>query len=562
MNSVLERFCRALVALDWNIFAKDADKWITVHPNGSQGKGRPALIDGETGRVKGGMGGKFNGQKISEVRKSFRGPKTPTPEQKKQAAEQTMARKYAQASQNGSEADKTSAGNKVKKLRGENRKRTTMDFIRHQFGVDLTDAVKRDHKGNPVVFFPEANGSMEKNKQLIDYRLKGPGHAMLEFEDNGGLGVVVKLKDEAMLARHAERMKTEQKSSAPATASGATPKPTPASTTKTASAGDRPAPSPEMPQKYAKYSLQRHIDENTEYAPVAQAIHDMANAIKGHELNILSHAGGYPHWEHRDKVGARDIKTILKDADKQFRTDPDKAFHQMFQRYYWRAMRQDNVDPQRMFDKFFDSAPHPPSEDEPSYKGREEQFHNAARLPNGLTRRQENSVYNYTSFNGWDINKALRKGSGAVGELSDVDKKTIHEMDKLFRKTKTTEPILARRWVSGKSEGGVPWYDDLVHGKLKPGSTLRDDAYMSTTTGDVSKFVSGKNPVIMNIMIPKGSRAFSTGRHTTGMSMHEIVADRGSSVKVLKTRFVKGKDGKDGHWEIDGELVQPEAKNG
>ena len=39
MNSVLERFCRALVALDWNIFAKDADKWITVHPNGSQGKG-------------------------------------------------------------------------------------------------------------------------------------------------------------------------------------------------------------------------------------------------------------------------------------------------------------------------------------------------------------------------------------------------------------------------------------------------------------------------------------------------------------------------------------------
>ncbi|MBQ5727630.1 MAG: hypothetical protein IIV56_01730, partial [Mailhella sp.] len=110
--------------------------------------------------------------------------------------------------------------------------------------------------------------------------------------------------------------------------------------------------------------------------------------------------------------------------------------------------------------------------------------------------------------------------------------------------------------------GGVPWYDDLVHGKLKPGSTLRDDAYMSTTTGDVSKFVSGKNPVIMNIMIPKGSRAFSTGRHTTGMSMHEIVADRGSSVKVLKTRFVKGKDGKDGHWEIDGELVQPEAKNG
>jgi len=56
MNAVLERFCRKLVVLDWNIFAMDADKWITVHPNGSEGKGRPALIDGETGRVKGGRG--------------------------------------------------------------------------------------------------------------------------------------------------------------------------------------------------------------------------------------------------------------------------------------------------------------------------------------------------------------------------------------------------------------------------------------------------------------------------------------------------------------------------
>ena len=56
-------------------FAQDADKWITVHPNGANGVGRPALI-GENGEVKGGMGGKFNGQKINEVRKSFVGPKS------------------------------------------------------------------------------------------------------------------------------------------------------------------------------------------------------------------------------------------------------------------------------------------------------------------------------------------------------------------------------------------------------------------------------------------------------------------------------------------------------
>jgi hypothetical protein len=47
--------------------ANDDSKWITVHPNGKENKGRPALIDGETGEVLGGMGGKFNGKHISAV---------------------------------------------------------------------------------------------------------------------------------------------------------------------------------------------------------------------------------------------------------------------------------------------------------------------------------------------------------------------------------------------------------------------------------------------------------------------------------------------------------------
>lgn len=54
----------------------DANKWITVKPNGAENKGSPVLI-GENGEVKAGMGGKFNGQRISEVRKDFTGPKTP-----------------------------------------------------------------------------------------------------------------------------------------------------------------------------------------------------------------------------------------------------------------------------------------------------------------------------------------------------------------------------------------------------------------------------------------------------------------------------------------------------
>lgn len=53
----------------------DEDRWITVKPNGKENKGRPVKIDADTGEIKAGMGGKFNGQKISEARKSFSGPR-------------------------------------------------------------------------------------------------------------------------------------------------------------------------------------------------------------------------------------------------------------------------------------------------------------------------------------------------------------------------------------------------------------------------------------------------------------------------------------------------------
>ena len=46
----------------------DKAKWITVHPNGKENKGRPALIDSETGEVLGGMGGKFTGRHISAIK--------------------------------------------------------------------------------------------------------------------------------------------------------------------------------------------------------------------------------------------------------------------------------------------------------------------------------------------------------------------------------------------------------------------------------------------------------------------------------------------------------------
>lgn len=64
--------CRIAMAMD------DA-KWITVHPNGRENKGRPALIDGETGKILGGMGGKFNGRHISEAKGGAKAPAPAAP---------------------------------------------------------------------------------------------------------------------------------------------------------------------------------------------------------------------------------------------------------------------------------------------------------------------------------------------------------------------------------------------------------------------------------------------------------------------------------------------------
>ena len=75
--------------------AMDAkDRWITVKPNGEENKGRHVKIDGETGEIKAGMGGRYNGQKISEARKSFTGARI-TSQQREVANKKAKERELA-----------------------------------------------------------------------------------------------------------------------------------------------------------------------------------------------------------------------------------------------------------------------------------------------------------------------------------------------------------------------------------------------------------------------------------------------------------------------------------
>lgn len=75
----------------------DKAEWITVHPNGKENKGRPALIDSTTGQVLGGMGGKFNGKTMSQVKVSSKKDGGSSLENKKATSKKADVSKIAEA---------------------------------------------------------------------------------------------------------------------------------------------------------------------------------------------------------------------------------------------------------------------------------------------------------------------------------------------------------------------------------------------------------------------------------------------------------------------------------
>lgn len=134
------------------MITQDADKWITVKPNGAENKGSHVKIDEATGEVKAGMGGKFTGQRISEVRKDFTGPKTPKGYRKPTAEEQAKmaAEDYKRAVEEAHRRheEKKAYGNEI---RGEAEK--------------LHEEIKELKKRNPTTE-PEIREVFEKSKNI------------------------------------------------------------------------------------------------------------------------------------------------------------------------------------------------------------------------------------------------------------------------------------------------------------------------------------------------------------------------------------------------------------
>lgn len=107
IEAVVDTVCR-------KVMAQDKGQWITVHPGGKGPKsdgsgenrhGTPVLIDDKTGKVLGGMGGKFTGEKISEIRKDFSGPKTPKDYKKPKATRKSTGKQTSSSSKMSSKTD-------------------------------------------------------------------------------------------------------------------------------------------------------------------------------------------------------------------------------------------------------------------------------------------------------------------------------------------------------------------------------------------------------------------------------------------------------------------------
>jgi len=156
--------------------------------------------------------------------------------------------------------------------------------------------------------------------------------------------------------------------------------------------------------------------------------------------------------------------------------------------------------------------------------------HKAANV--SLTSEETQSMREYTGSMYVDLNKRLRDGKPpAKGDAKDVA-----NMDKAFAKSGTTEDIQVYRGVNGAQ-----------FKNLKPGQSIKDPAYTSTTTdaNTANVFTGyGDNQAMLKITVPKGSKAISADKFTTmkgkgGKTESEIILDRGGEYVVDKVEPAK-----------------------
>lgn len=170
-----------------------------------------------------------------------------------------------------------------------------------------------------------------------------------------------------------------------------------------------------------------------------------------------------------------------------------------------------------------------PSEANPA-KGKA--AHKAA-TPTGLDDAHRDAIKEYTGSMYIDVNQALRKGK----PIPAADRKEMKLVDEAFSKAKTTEPMEVYR--------GIGPSDSDMFANLKLGDSFQDKGFVSTSTDKdtADNFSRGDTPTMLQINVPKGSKAISVDSMSVfkkgGMakrSENEILLNRGGSFKVLSIK--------------------------
>jgi len=155
-----------------------------------------------------------------------------------------------------------------------------------------------------------------------------------------------------------------------------------------------------------------------------------------------------------------------------------------------------------------------------------------------LTPEQTQAIKEYTGSMYLTVNPLLRAGK----PVAKADMKEMKLIDQAFDKAKTTEPIEVYRGVGGAR-----------YANLKPGDSFKDEGFVSTSTDKdtADVFTRGDDQAIMQIQVPKGSKAISVDAFSVFKkggaavrSENEILLNRGGHYKVVSVKPAKGRQPK------------------
>jgi len=126
-----------------------------------------------------------------------------------------------------------------------------------------------------------------------------------------------------------------------------------------------------------------------------------------------------------------------------------------------------------------------------------------------------------------EINQNLRNGANPPAHL----KKTVAQMDEVFASASTEKAIKVYRGL-----------DDDFANQLSEGASFTDGGFVSTTSEkSIASEFSGKSKTVMEINVPKGSKAISVAGVSEYENEQEVLLNRGGSFKVTGISEADGK---------------------